>query len=207
MNEKSDNLENHNDAIVLNGTGAVRSHGKSVHAWIARMDYINEGGIVFDGGSRSQIIVGPDTPCYVEGFKSGRVTSGAKASDGHYVLRAELDNIPKWLNQSEHGYALPEYEPRYLKCVTCGVIHHRHSSPCECIWLAPVLVLIEIRITGLHIYRRRSDDYSRTSRERLLRWMFEPVMPAMPAFCPGTNNEQREPISKNGQNSEFSESS
>lgn len=207
MSDIYNNLENMSDAVVLNGVGAVRCHGLSLYAWIARMDYINEGGIVFSKGNQTHLKIAPDAPCYVEDRALGRISTGAKAADGHYVLNAHLKSSPRWLGRSEHGYALPEYEPKTIKCGSCGVVHARHSTPCKCIYLSPVLILDDICVVSLRIYRRRRDDYSRSSRELLLQGMFEPVLPTLSSFEPTMNYESSAKISEDGQNPEFPESS
>lgn len=178
-------------AIILNGAGAVRSYGKTVHAWIARMPYVNDGGIVFDNGVATKISVSMNAPLYIEDEVLGRIINGSRSSDGHYVVRSEAEQLPKWMLRNDCGYALPEYEPKTLKCSRCGIVHRRHSTPCECIFLAPALILSDIWVVGLRIYKRRCDDYIKAERERLLDWMFAPVMPTTPHFMPECNKNAR----------------
>lgn len=208
MNEDFKDLDiESTGAIILNGAGAVRSFGTTIHAWIARMPYINDGGVVFEHGIGTKINVSLNGPLYIEGELSGRLINGARSSDGHYIVRAEANELPKWMSNNDRGYVLPEYEPKTLKCSRCGVIHTRHSTPCECIMTMTTLILNDICVTGLRIYRRRCDDYIKAERERLLEWMFAPVMPTIPHFTPGFNHARTTEISEEGTNKKFSESS
>ena len=131
----------------------------------------------------------------------GRLVNGSRSSDGHYVVRGEVEQIPKWM-RSDCGYALPEYEPKTIECSRCGVVHRKHSRPCECIFRMPALILSDVCVVGLRIYKRRCDDYINAERKRLLDWMFAPVMPTIPLFLPGLKNARATEISKEGTNTE-----
>ena len=195
-------------AIILNGAGAVRSYGTTVHAWVARMPYVNDGGIVFDNSVSTKVSVSLNSPLYIEDQICGRLINGSRSSDGHYVVRSSVDELPKWMLRNECGYALPQYEPKTLKCSQCGIVHRRHSTPCDCVFLAPALILSDICIVGLRIYKRRCDDYIKAERERLLDWMFAPVMPTTPNFMPECKKYARtNEISEKSTNTEFPESS
>jgi len=204
MGEDFEDLDT--SALALNGAGAVRAYGTTIHAWIARMPYVNEGGIVFDQGVSSKIRVAPGAPLYIEDDIKGRLVNGSRSSDGHYVVRGEVEQIPKWM-RSDCGYALPEYEPKTIECSRCGVVHRKHSRPCECIFRMPALILSDVCVVGLRIYKRRCDDYINAERKRLLDWMFAPVMPTIPLFLPGLKNARATEISEEGTNTELSEPS
>jgi hypothetical protein len=186
MSNNSKNLET--GAIILNGTGAVRSHGQTVYAWVAMLPNVNDGGIVFDCGLQSKIQVVKESPCYIENVLSGKLINGSISNDGHYVVRCEIENVPEWISRNDCGYAIPQYESKTLTCSRCGVLHQRHSTPCDCIRSSPALILSEVKVVGLCIYKRRCDDYIKAERNRLLDWMFNPVMPITPLFMPGFKN-------------------
>lgn len=207
MNYEPENLDapEPTNAIILNGTGAVRTHGTSVHAWIARLQHVNECGVVFDQGMQTAIRTVKSAPCYIEGEIAGCLINGSRSTDGHYVVRCEVADIPIWMSRNDCGYAIPEYEPRSIRCSQCGVVHQRHSTPCECIFLSPALILSEVQVVGLRIYRKRCDDYIKVERARLLNRVFEAVMPTTPLFSPGLNNARTE-ILKNSTDKELPES-
>ena len=190
-------------AVVLTGTGAIRIQGLSLHAWSAKLDCVNEGGLVFEHGKDTSIIVAHHAPCYIEEEQCGHLVNGAQSSDGHHVLRAEMTAVPEWLTTGI-GYCVPEYMCKSLRCARCGVLHRRYSTPCECVWNSPSLVLSGVRVIALYIYRLRRDEYSRLLRYKLLHWMFDPVLPTISNFQP---HDYTESISQKSTNQEFSESS
>lgn len=208
MSEESENLDiPETGAVILNGAGAVRSYGTTVHAWVARMPYINDGGIVFFNGVATRVSVSLNGPLYIEDKICGRMLHGSRSSDGHYIVRSEAEELPKWMLRNDCGYAIPEYEPKTLKCPRCGVAHRRHSTPCECIFLSPALILNDVLVVGLRIYKRRCDDYIKAERERLLDWMFTPVMPTAPHFMPGFKHARTTKILEESTNTKLPESS
>lgn len=175
-------------AIILNGAGAVRSHGSMVYAWISRMQYVNDAGVVYENGLTTNIRVSANAPVYIENEISGKLLNGSRSSDGHYVVTCHVDNVPDWIERNDCGYAIAEYEPKTLKCSTCGVIHKKHSTPCDCIQRSSALIINEIQVSGLRIYKRRCDNYIQDERMRLLNWIFEPVLPTTPSFISECND-------------------
>jgi hypothetical protein len=75
------------------------------------------------------------------------------------------------------------------------------------VFLAPALILSDIWVVGLRIYKRRCDDYIKVERERLLDWMFAPVMPTTPHFMPGFKHARTTEISEESTNTELPEPS
>lgn len=181
--------------------GAVRVHGNTLHAWVAKRGHINDGGIVFPERAYDRPQVVQQAPLFVEDEPVGRVFGVAASTDDYLVAMCTIHEVPRWLLGETLAYSVAEFSADHLQCPICRSIIRKGAVACECVVRAPALLFSNICVEAVRIMPLRRDDYIEEYRQRALsRFLTSTVPNAAPGFV---QHEPRTAIPQDSQSAKL----
>jgi len=159
---------------IFHRPGGVNMHEKHGLIWLHRANEIGLDKLFMDNDDVRTATFSPNGPVYFDGKRVGSIQ--AKAAEDNYsilVIQFQLEVAREELPPNIYLYAVAQFKPKRIRCVTCGTSFWLGQEPCSCIFVAPSLKIEGVQVCSVTIYDGMKDDiFERDARASIVRKYF-----------------------------------